>query len=102
MMLRLDHDLAAGWLVARFSTPAKTRRKSALFTPVEDIIPKDAVNFDDYLDSVLNYYRIDGQTFRLTCRNSSNAIFYYNKNAFEEAVLFRPSTRCGARGFIKG
>ncbi|ADQ68631.1 carbohydrate ABC transporter substrate-binding protein, CUT1 family [Halogeometricum borinquense DSM 11551] len=59
---------------------------SGVFTPVEDIIPKDAVNFDDYLDSVLNYYRIDGKLHSMPF-NSSNAIFYYNKNAFEEAGL---------------
>ncbi|WP_435181281.1 ABC transporter substrate-binding protein [Halorussus sp. AFM4] len=58
---------------------------SGVFEPVENILP-DAVNFDNYLDSVLNYYRIDGKLHSMPF-NSSNAIFYYNKNAFEEAGL---------------
>ncbi|WP_058828654.1 ABC transporter substrate-binding protein [Haloferax sp. Q22] len=59
---------------------------SGVFAPVEDIIPEDRVNFDNYLDSVLNYYRIDG-TLHSMPFNSSNAIFYYNKDAFESAGL---------------
>ncbi|MFB6251792.1 MAG: ABC transporter substrate-binding protein [Halobellus sp.] len=58
---------------------------SGVFAPVEDIVP-DSVNFDNYLDSVLNYYRIDGKLNSMPF-NSSNAIFYYNKNAFDEAGL---------------
>ncbi|WP_049915441.1 ABC transporter substrate-binding protein [Haloferax mucosum] len=59
---------------------------SGVFAPIEDIIPEDKVDFDNYLDSVLNYYRIDGKLHSMPF-NSSNAIFYYNKNAFEEAGL---------------
>lgn len=59
---------------------------SGAFTPVEDIIPSDSINYDNYLDSVLNYYRIDGKLNSMPF-NSSNAIFYYNKDAFEEAGL---------------
>ncbi|WP_435147026.1 ABC transporter substrate-binding protein [Halobaculum sp. P14] len=58
---------------------------SGVFTPVENIVP-DSVNFDNYLDSVMSYYRIDGKLHSMPF-NSSNAIFYYNKNAFEEAGL---------------
>lgn len=59
---------------------------SGAFTPVEDIIPADRINFDNYLESVLSYYRFDGKLHSMPF-NSSNAIFYYNKNAFEEAGL---------------
>jgi len=59
---------------------------SGAFTPVEDIIPSDQINYDNYLDSVLDYYRVDGKLNSMPF-NSSNAIFYYNKNAFEEAGL---------------
>lgn len=59
---------------------------SGAFTTVEDIIPSDAIDYDKYLDSVLNYYRVDG-TLNSMPFNSSNAIFYYNKDAFEEAGL---------------
>ena len=44
------------------------------------------MNYENFLDSVLNYYRIDGKLHSMPF-NSSNAIFYYNKNAFEEAGL---------------
>ncbi|NEU57771.1 ABC transporter substrate-binding protein [Halorussus sp. MSC15.2] len=59
---------------------------SDVFTPVEDIIPSGRINYDNYLDSVLNYYRIDGKLHSMPL-NSSNAIFYYNKDAFEQAGL---------------
>jgi sn-glycerol 3-phosphate transport system substrate-binding protein len=59
---------------------------SGVFAPVEEVIPDGAVDFDNYLDSVLNYYRIDG-TLNSMPFNSSNAIFYYNKDAFAEAGL---------------
>lgn len=59
---------------------------SEAFTPIEEIIPSDQINYDDYLDSVLNYYRIDGKLHSMPF-NSSNAIFYYNKDAFAEAGL---------------
>lgn len=59
---------------------------SGAFTPIEDIIPQDRINYDNFLDSVLNYYRIDGKLHSMPF-NSSNAIFYYNKDAFAEAGL---------------
>lgn len=59
---------------------------SGAFTPVEEIIPSDRVSYDNYLDSVLDYYRIDG-TLNSMPFNSSNAIFYYNRDAFREAGL---------------
>ncbi|MFB6298378.1 MAG: ABC transporter substrate-binding protein [Salinirussus sp.] len=59
---------------------------SGAFTPVEEIIPSDRIDYDNFLDSVLNYYRIDG-TLNSMPFNSSNAIFYYNKDAFAEAGL---------------
>lgn len=59
---------------------------SGAFTPVQDIIPSGSIDYDNYLDSVMNYYRIDGKLNSMPF-NSSNAIFYYNKNAFEEAGL---------------
>jgi sn-glycerol 3-phosphate transport system substrate-binding protein len=59
---------------------------SGAFTPVEEIIPSDRIDYDQYLDSVLNYYRVDGKLNSMPF-NSSNAIFYYNKDAFAEAGL---------------
>lgn len=59
---------------------------SDAFTPVRDVLPEEKVNFDDFLPSVLNYYRIDGKLNSMPF-NSSNTIMLYNKSAFEEAGL---------------
>lgn len=59
---------------------------SGAFTPVRQIIPEEKVDFDDFLPSVLNYYRIGGELHSMPF-NSSNTIMLYNKTAFEEAGL---------------
>lgn len=59
---------------------------SGAFTPVRDILPDNKIDFDDFLPSVLNYYRIDGKLNSMPF-NSSNTIMLYNKTAFEEAGL---------------
>jgi sn-glycerol 3-phosphate transport system substrate-binding protein len=59
---------------------------SGAFTPVRDILPDDEVDFDDFLPSVLNYYRVDGKLHSMPF-NSSNTIMLYNKTAFEDAGL---------------
>lgn len=59
---------------------------SGAFAPVEEILPEDRIEYDDFLDSVLDYYRIDDQLHSMPF-NSSNTIMLYNKDAFEEAGL---------------
>jgi sn-glycerol 3-phosphate transport system substrate-binding protein len=59
---------------------------SGAFTPVTQILPEAEMNLDDFLPSVLNYYRIDGELNSMPF-NSSNTIMLYNKTAFEEAGL---------------
>jgi sn-glycerol 3-phosphate transport system substrate-binding protein len=59
---------------------------SGAFTPVREILPEDQIDLDDFLPSVLNYYRINGQLNSMPF-NSSNTIMLYNKTAFEEAGL---------------
>jgi len=59
---------------------------SGAFTPVGEVLPDDGLNIDDFLPSVLNYYRIDGSLNSMPF-NSSNTIMLYNKTAFEEAGL---------------
>ncbi|WP_367175800.1 ABC transporter substrate-binding protein [Haloarcula rubripromontorii] len=59
---------------------------SGAFTPVGDILPEEKVNIDDFLPSVLNYYRIGGSLNSMPF-NSSNTIMLYNKTAFEQAGL---------------
>jgi len=58
-----------------------------IMLPVQDLIDQDP-DFDSavYLDSVLNYYRMDGKLYSMPF-NSSNAILFYNKTLFEEAGL---------------
>jgi len=57
---------------------------SGAFTPVGDILPEEDINLDDFLPSVLNYYRTGGSLNSMPF-NSSNTIMLYNKTAFEEA-----------------
>ena len=59
---------------------------SGAFTPVGEILPEDKINLDDFLPSVLNYYRIGGSLNSMPF-NSSNTIMLYNKTAFEDAGL---------------
>ncbi len=59
---------------------------SQAFVPVEEIIPSDRIDYDNFLDPVLDFYRIDG-TLNSMPFNSSNAIMMYNRDAFEEAGL---------------
>lgn len=59
---------------------------SGAFTPISQVIPDGAVDFDDILPSVSNYYRIDGELNSMPF-NSSNTIMLYNKTAFENAGL---------------
>jgi len=59
---------------------------SGAFTPIEQVIPDGAVDFDDLLPSVSSYYRIDDELNSMPF-NSSNTIMLYNKTAFEEAGL---------------
>ena len=59
---------------------------SQAFVPVEEVIPSGQVDFDNFLDPVLDFYRVDG-TLNSMPFNSSNAIMMYNRDAFEEAGL---------------
>ncbi|WP_254663465.1 extracellular solute-binding protein [Haladaptatus sp. W1] len=61
-------------------------RTSDAFVSVQDIIPSDAIDYDNFLNPVLNYYRI-GDTLNSMPFNSSNPVLYYNKDAFEKDGL---------------
>ncbi|MEF8781015.1 MAG: ABC transporter substrate-binding protein [Haloferacaceae archaeon] len=69
-----------------FEVGTKQALDSGAFVPVADIIPEDLLELDNFLDPVLNYYRVDG-TLHSMPFNSSNALMMYNKTAFEEAGL---------------
>ena len=69
-----------------FEVGTKQALDSGAFVPVEEIIPDDQLELENFLDPVLNYYRVDGQLHSMPF-NSSNALMMYNKTAFEEAGL---------------
>ena len=73
-------------IVQIFEVGTRLALDSGSFTPVEEILPEEQIDFDDFLPSVLNYYRMDG-TLNSMPFNSSNTIMLYNKSAFEEAGL---------------
>jgi sn-glycerol 3-phosphate transport system substrate-binding protein len=59
---------------------------SGVFVPVEDLINEGEVEWDDFLNPVLDYYRVDGKLYSMPW-NSSNAILYVNQDILEEAGL---------------
>lgn len=69
-----------------FEVGTKQAYDSGAFVPIEEVIPDDQLELENFIDPVLNYYRIDGQLNSMPF-NSSNAIMMYNKDAFEEAGL---------------
>ncbi|WP_324760416.1 ABC transporter substrate-binding protein [Haloarcula montana] len=73
-------------IIQIFEIGTRLALDSGAFTPIGEILPQDQMNLDDFLPSVLNYYRIDG-TLNSMPFNSSNTIMLYNKTAFEEAGL---------------
>jgi sn-glycerol 3-phosphate transport system substrate-binding protein len=59
---------------------------SGVFVPVQDLIKEGDVDWGDFLDPVLNYYRIEGKLYSMPW-NSSNPILYVNQDIFEKAGL---------------
>ncbi len=55
--------------------------------PIQDLIDKDkSFDIGNFLDQVLNYYRVNGKLYSMPF-NSSNPILYYNKTLFKKAGL---------------
>ncbi|MBS3765418.1 ABC transporter substrate-binding protein [Candidatus Bipolaricaulota bacterium] len=73
-------------VIQSFEIGTRENIDSGLFVPAGDLIDEFGidVNWDDYIESALNYYRVDGKLWGFPW-NSSNAILYYNKDKFEEA-----------------
>ncbi|WP_233740892.1 ABC transporter substrate-binding protein [Halobaculum saliterrae] len=59
---------------------------SGAFVPMEEALPSDRIDWSDFQDPVIDYYSFDDTVHSLPF-NSSNPIFYYNKDMFEEAGL---------------
>lgn len=73
-------------VIQSFEIGTRENIDSGLFVPAGEVIKEYNidVNWDDYIESALNYYRVDGKLWGFPW-NSSNAILYYNKDKFEEA-----------------
>ncbi len=59
---------------------------SGAFVPMEEALPSDRIDWSDFQDPVIDYYSFDNTVYSMPF-NSSNPIFYYNKDMFEEAGL---------------
>lgn len=73
-------------VIQSFEIGTRQNVDSGIFVPFEDLLVEGEVNWDDFLDPVLNYYRVDGKLYSMPF-NSSNAILYYNKDMFAKAGL---------------
>lgn len=73
-------------IVQLFEIGTRIALDSNAFTPIDSLLPEDKIDREDFLPSVLNYYRTDG-TLNSMPFNSSNTIMLYNKRAFKAAGL---------------
>lgn len=71
-------------VIQSFEIGTRQNVDSGVFVPFEDLVEQGEINWDDFLDPVLNYYRVNGKLYSMPF-NSSNAILYYNKDMLEEA-----------------
>lgn len=70
-------------LVQIFEVGSQLALDSGIFRPVRSVYDFDT---SDYIDSVLNYYTIDGQVNSIPF-NSSSPVLYYNKDLMRQAGL---------------
>lgn len=66
-----------------FEVGSQIANDSKIFQPISEI---GNVDYSDYIDSVLNYYTIDGKVNSIPF-NSSSPVLYYNKDKMKEAGL---------------
>lgn len=73
-------------IVQVFEVGTQTMLDSGAIIPVTELVKPGDINFDDYIAPILNYYRVGGKLYSMPF-NSSTAILYYNKTAFQKAGL---------------
>lgn len=73
-------------IVQVFEVGTQTMLDSGAIIPVTEIVKSGAINFADYIEPILNYYKVGGQLYSMPF-NSSTAIIYYNKEVFGKAGL---------------
>lgn len=73
-------------IVQVFEVGTQTMLDSGAIIPVTEMVKPGDVAFDDYIAPILNYYKVGGKLYSMPF-NSSTAIIYYNKDAFQKAGL---------------
>ena len=73
-------------IVQVFEVGTQTMLDSGAIIPVTEVVKPGDIDFDDYIAPILNYYQVGGKLASMPF-NSSTAIIYYNKDAFQKAGL---------------
>jgi sn-glycerol 3-phosphate transport system substrate-binding protein len=73
-------------VIQSFEIGTRQNVDSGIFIPFQDLTKKGEIDWDDFLEPVLNYYKVNGKLYSMPF-NSSNAVLYYNKNLFKKAGL---------------
>ncbi|MDI3547862.1 MAG: sn-glycerol 3-phosphate transport system substrate-binding protein [Halanaerobiales bacterium] len=73
-------------VIQSFEIGTRQNIDSGIFVPFQELLKPGEVDWNDFLDPVLNYYRVDEKLYSMPF-NSSNPILYYNKDMFKKAGL---------------
>lgn len=73
-------------IVQVFEVGTQSMLDSGAIIPVTELIKPGDIDFGDYIEPILNYYKVGGKLASMPF-NSSTAIIYYNKDAFRKAGL---------------
>ncbi len=77
-------------IIQVYEVGTQTMLDSEAIVPVYEIVG-DKIDWGNVVQPILNYYSIDGKLYSMPF-NSSTAMLYYNKDAFEKAGLTSPPT----------
>lgn len=73
-------------IVQIYDVGSRAAIDSGVFAPFEDLLKPGEVDWNNYVDAVVNYYRVGGRLYSMPF-NSSSAILYYNATLFKKAGL---------------
>ena len=78
-------------IIQVYEVGTQTMLDSEAIVPVYEIVG-DQIDFGSVIQPISNYYSVDGKLYSMPF-NSSTAMLYYNKDAFEEAgIEYTPTT----------
>ncbi len=77
-------------IIQVYEVGTQTMLDSGAIVPIHEIVG-DQIDWGNIVQPILNYYSIDGKLNSMPF-NSSTAMLYYNKDAFEKAGLTSPPT----------